>query len=98
MVDCEADESGNRPCCCFEDDDETELLEWVDASNGQIPRGAVKVAFSDWNGDVKEEIYLARAEHDGGIYPGIFLPEEGVVDIPVRGEVISKSEYQVFIL
>ena len=74
----------------------TELLEWVDASNGQIPRGAVKVAFSDWNGDVEEEIYLARAGHDGGIYPGIFLPEEGVVDIPVRGEVISKSEYQVY--
>ena len=67
----------------------------MNASNGQIPRGAVKVAFSDWNGDVKEEIYLARAEHDGGIYPGIFLPEEGVVDIPVRGEVISKSKYQV---
>ena len=48
MVDCEADESGNIPCCCFEDDDVTELLEWVDASNGQIPRGAVKVAFPTW--------------------------------------------------
>ena len=94
MVDCEADESGNRPCCCFEDDDVTELLEWVDASNGQIPRGAVKVAFPDWY-DKKEEMYLARAEHDGGIYPGTFLATEGVVDIPVRGKVISKSEYQV---
>ena len=39
--------------------------------------------------------YLVRAEHDGGMYPGTFLPEEGVVDIPVEGEVISKSEYQV---
>ena len=36
-----------------------------------------------------------RAEHDGGFYPGTFLPEEGVVDIAVGGEVISKSEYQV---
>ena len=69
---------------------------WVDASNGQIPRGAEKVAFFD--GDTFYEppaMYLARAEHDGGIYPGTFLPEEGVVDITVGGEVISKSEYQV---
>ena len=64
-----------------------ELLEWVDASDGQIP-------FIDWN-DKQQEMYLARAEHDGGIYPGTYLPEEGVVDIPVGGEVISKSEYQV---
>ena len=63
-------------------------MEWVNASNGQIPRAAEKIGFG-------EGIYLARAEHDGGIYPGTFLSDEGVVDIPVGGQVISKSNYQV---
>ena len=67
------------------------MLEWVNASNGQIPRAAEKMGSSFGEG-----IFLARAEHDGGIYPGTFLATEGVVDIPVRGEVISKSEYQVY--
>ena len=68
------------------------MLEWVNASNGQIPRGALMVFDSE-----KPHIwmYVVRAEHDGGIYPGTFLPEEGAVDITVGGEVISKSEYQV---
>ena len=30
-----------------------------------------------------------------GIYTGPFLSDEGVVDIPVGGQVISKSNYQV---
>jgi len=70
------------------------LLYWVDASNGQIPRGAQKWRESEYD----PGLYLVRAEHDGGFYPGTFLPEEGAVDIAVRGEVISKSKYQVAIV
>ena len=66
------------------------MLEWVNASNGEIPRAAEKMGSSFGEG-----IFLARAEHDEGIYPGTFLPDEGVVDIPVGGQVISKSNYQV---
>ena len=67
-------------------------VEWVNASNGQIPRGAEKKGDGD-----EGSTYLVRAEHDGGMYPGTFLPEEGMVDITVGGKVISKSEYQVLI-
>jgi len=62
-------------------------ITWVNAPrNGQIPRGrgAVKI-----DGD-----YLVRAGHDGGFYPGTYLPEEGAVDIAVGGEVLSKSQFQ----
>ena len=45
-----------------EDYDLGELMVWKNASNGQIPRVAVEI-----EGD-----YLVRAEHDGGMYPGIF--------------------------
>ena len=70
-----------------------DLWTWVAASDGQIPPGAEDFVFGDGSG--KSMLYMVRAEHDGGMYPGIFLPEEGVVDIPVGGEVISKSEYEV---
>ena len=76
-------------------------VEWVNASNGHIPRGATRIEWSLVDDDGQDAIYfhyLARAEHDGGFYPGTLLYHEGVVDIPVGGEVISKSEYQVDIL
>ena len=62
----------------------------MNASNGHIPRRAEKK--EDLN---KVSRYLVRADHDGGRYLGTFLPEEGVVNITVKGEVISKSKYQV---
>ena len=71
------------------------LWTWVAASDGQIPPGAEDFDFDGRHGRGKSMLYMVRAEHDGGMYPGIFLPEEGVVDIPVGGEVISKSEYEV---
>ena len=42
--------------------------------------------------------YVVRAPHEGGIYPGTFLPQLGEVDIPWRGQTISKSKYQVLLI
>merc|ERR1719510_692585 len=64
----------------------SECLRWVDASDGDIPPGALPLPQP-----------VVRAQHDGGIYPGTFLPEVGEVDIPWRGQTISKSKYQVLV-
>ena len=42
--------------------------------------------------------YVVRTQHDGGIYSGTFLPQLGEVDIPWRGQTISKSKYQVLLI
>jgi len=65
-----------------------ECVRWVEASDGDIPPGA-------YNAGLPE--YVVRAQHDGGIYPGTFLPQLGEVDIPWRGQIISKSKYQVLV-
>ena len=71
-----------------------DFLEWRNARNGGVPRGAEKMAFPSRRGS-KRGIYLVRAEHNGDIYPGTFLPKEGVVQIAVGNDVIYKSNYQV---
>ena len=66
-----------------------ECVRWVEASDGDIPPEAYKAGLPE---------YVVRAQHDGGIYPGTFLPQLGEVDIPWRGQIISKSKYQVLLI
>merc|ERR1712183_37471 len=69
----------------------SECVRWVEASDGDIPAGAYKA----YKAGLPE--YVVRAQHEGGIYPGTFLSELGELDIPWRGQTISKSKYQVLV-
>ena len=68
-----------------------ECVRWVAASDGDIPPQAYRV--NQYTRELPQ--YVVRAQHEGGIYPGTFLPQLGEVDIPWRGQVITKSNYQV---
>lgn len=66
---------------------------WVNASNGQVPPGAV-VGGHDCNG---EPLYVARATHEGATLPGKFVPSHGVAFVPWGGLEHAKPEYQVLV-
>ncbi|XP_075992760.1 natterin-4-like [Anticarsia gemmatalis] len=66
---------------------------WVYASNGTVPGGAV-LGGVDVDG---KEVYVARAEHAGATVPGKLVPSHGHAYIPWGGEEISKTEYQVLV-
>ena len=68
-----------------------ECVRWEEASDGDIPPQAYRV--NQYTRELPQ--YVVRAQHEGGIYPGTFLPQLGELDIPWRGQVISKSKYQV---
>lgn len=66
-------------------------LEWVSASCGEVPVGAVE-------GGTCEEgqpIYVARCPHENDIVPGKVVPRCEVIFIPWGGEEISYSEYEI---
>jgi hypothetical protein len=42
-----------------------------------------------------ETLYVARAEHEGAIIPGKFVPSHGVTYISWGGAEHGKSEYEV---
>ena len=67
----------------------SECTRWVEASDGDIPPGAYQAGLPE---------YVVRAQHEGGLYPGTFLPQLGELDIPWRGQTISKSQYQVLLI
>merc|ERR1712232_951300 len=69
------------------------LITWVDDKDGGIPDG-VEELVSQFG---YSRHYLVRAEHNGGFYPGTFMPNEGAGDIVVGGEVVAKSDYQLAI-
>lgn len=64
---------------------------WVDASAGQIPPGAV-VGGQDCNG---EPLYVARAQHEGALIPGKLCASHGCTFVPWGGQEHSKPQYQV---
>ena len=74
----------------------SECASWVEARDGEIPPQAFGAGVTGIQGRAKlgGEI-VARARHEGGIYPGTFLSDLGEVDIPWRERAISKSQYQV---
>jgi len=65
---------------------------WVAASDGSVPEGAL-VGGED-GGAV---VYVARAEHEGGLLPGKLVEGNGMY-IPWGGEEHVKDDYQVLIM
>ena len=73
----------------------SECVRWVEASDGDIPPQAYRIPENKNKKELPQ--YVVRAQHEGGIYPGTFLPQLGELDIPWKGQVISKSKYQVLL-
>lgn len=67
---------------------------WVDASGGQIPPGAV-VGGQDCSG---EPLYVARAQHEGALIPGKLCASHGCAYVPWGGQEHGKPQYQVCIM
>ncbi|KAI5639724.1 farnesoic acid 0-methyl transferase domain-containing protein [Phthorimaea operculella] len=66
---------------------------WVDATGGQLPPGAV-VGGQDCSG---EQLFVARAKHEGALIPGKFVPSHGCAYVPWGGQEHGKPEYQVLV-
>ncbi|XP_047022434.1 uncharacterized protein LOC124631846 isoform X1 [Helicoverpa zea] len=66
---------------------------WVDASGGQIPPGAV-VGGQDCSG---EPLYVARAQHEGAVIPGKLCASHGCAYVPWGGQEHGKPQYQVLV-
>ncbi|XP_050422529.1 uncharacterized protein LOC126834557 isoform X2 [Adelges cooleyi] len=66
-------------------------VQWVRASNGQIPPNALPGGF-DTN---KEQLYIARAEHNGALIPGKLVPSHGVTYVAWGGVENPKENYEV---
>lgn len=67
-----------------------EGVTWVLKQGGDVPDGAL-VGGND-NG---EDLFVARADHEGAQIPGKLFPEHGCAYIPWGGEEIGKDEYEV---
>ncbi|XP_063229579.1 uncharacterized protein LOC134534858 isoform X2 [Bacillus rossius redtenbacheri] len=64
---------------------------WVDASGGSVPPHAVPGGFDN------EQLYVARAQHEGALIPGKLIPSHGVCYVPWGGQEHGKPEYQVLV-
>lgn len=62
---------------------------WIPAANGEVPPNAV-VGGSDG-----EDMYIARAQHEGAIIPGKLVPSHGVAYVAWGGVENPKEEYEV---
>lgn len=65
---------------------------WEKRANGEIADGAVPGGVDSESG---ETLYVARAEHEGAIIPGKFVPSHGVTYISWGGAEHGKPEYEV---
>ncbi|XP_059058501.1 uncharacterized protein LOC131851959 [Achroia grisella] len=70
-------------------------IRWVKACLSQncVPPGALLVGF---DAD-KEEIYAARAEHEGDIIPAKFIPAKNACYIAYDGEEVAKDQFEVLV-
>lgn len=66
-------------------------VQWVYASNGQIPSNALPGGFDANN----EQLYVARAEHNGALIPGKLVPSHGVAYVAWGGVENPKENYEV---
>ncbi|XP_055372435.1 C3 and PZP-like alpha-2-macroglobulin domain-containing protein 8 [Condylostylus longicornis] len=62
---------------------------WVAGSGGNVPPGAMEGGFDG------EQLYIARARHEGALIPGKLHPGHGVCYIPWGGEEHACSDYEV---
>ena len=66
----------------------------MNVSNGELPSRA----WIAWPGSREEEetiLYVGRAEHNGGMFPGTLIPHKGVAHIAWGGHTVEKKSYQV---
>ncbi|XP_058979645.1 C3 and PZP-like alpha-2-macroglobulin domain-containing protein 8 [Musca domestica] len=63
---------------------------WVPAANGEIPPEALQGGF-----DGSEQLYIARAQHEGDMIPGKLHPSHGVCYVAYGGGEHGHSEYEV---
>ena len=54
-------------------------ISWENATNGKVPDDAWDAVGDD---DVGANLYIGRAEHNGGMFPGTLVPDKGVAHIP----------------
>ena len=67
-------------------------IRWENATNGKVPDDAWDAVGDD---DVGANLYVGRAEHNGGMFPGTLVPDKGVAHIPWGGQNFQKKDYQV---
>ena len=67
-------------------------VRWVDASDGQVPGGAWDALMGEAG---SAPLFVGRAEHEGGVFPGTLVPALGVAHIPWGGVNYEKKTYQV---
>ena len=65
-------------------------LDWVSASNGRIPRGAVQGGY-----EKGRPLYVCQASYKGGLHPGKVVDQR--CDISWGGRAVVISNYQVLV-
>ncbi|KAK6624468.1 hypothetical protein RUM44_011327 [Polyplax serrata] len=65
---------------------------WEKASNGAVPANVVPGGTDAETGDV---LLVARAEHEGAVIPGKFVPAHGVAYVCWGGAEHAKQEYEI---
>lgn len=62
------------------------------ASSGEVPQNALPGGFDS---ERNQNLYIARAKHDGYIFPGKLVPQDGHAYISCDGVEIQKCDYEV---
>lgn len=63
---------------------------WVPAANGVVPPSSMEAGF-----DGSEQLYIARARHEGDLIPGKLHPSHGVCYVAYGGGEHGHNEYEV---
>ena len=66
-------------------------LKFVQAANGQLPAGAYI------GGHDNGPQYVARANQEGSLVPGKFVPQHGVTYVSWGGKEHAKDQYKVLV-
>lgn len=69
-------------------------LQWVAASNGNVPPNAVEGGFNE----DRSKTYVGRTNHDGAFCPGEIVPNDGKLYIAHEGEEREFEHYECLVL
>ncbi|MDR2601270.1 MAG: DUF3421 domain-containing protein [Spirochaetaceae bacterium] len=69
------------------------MINWVKASNGNIPDGAIPVG-KEADG---KPLYIARANYKNGVHIGKVRKEFGAANIPYGGSEVKVTDYEVLV-
>ncbi|XP_023342813.1 uncharacterized protein LOC111712445 [Eurytemora carolleeae] len=73
-----------------------DCVDWVPAREGEVPAAAFIADFTEKDGG-HQGVYIGRAEHEGGKFPGTFLPALEKAFIAWGGKVHHKDHYEVLV-